>query len=597
MNRTLTGGADKIQSQPILTYRVTPESIFGSIKIPVGANRLYVTGVAAGGKGLVSPSDDPSQWFAGKMVIASSPSGNLVVGTSNKTSSNPAVPLIIDPIGRKVGFVSYDNGGIASEYATKNSNGDVFVNDAGFFIVTGYSTKALLIGREFGRKISFIGTANVVSGSKNVAISDSKSLKDTLAVWITGSQNQLSVMRGVSDDVSASSVYSGNTFTSIFFENDYFFAGEKGGLNNTRLYYSHKDDAVNPNNWDNVVISASEEDLAGICFGNGIYVAAYTDGSIFTADSPAGPWTERTSGVTHIANIKFAGGRFVGHGSAHALSSADGASWTPVPINSLGAPLQDIYNFAYNINGGEWCIMVNETPMNNLLVSSDGGITWSKNPAFKNVINPLGYTPATATIAAHPSGLIVSSINNGSHAVIFDVNRERSGYVMSSSNDGGSLRVIRGSTGEDLLELKGGLSNGIGGSSDLAGYNRYSTSPGYEDSGSPPKIESINENMYGIKIPGGASASNSTEADEASRGGESIMSSKSKTGSFGYGGGTSPTGSSPGGGGGEGIVRRMIDVTPGEEILFSAGLPKVVSGVTSSIKSPGPGKISFEFEQ
>ncbi|MDW5419056.1 hypothetical protein R6242_21015 [Iodobacter sp. CM08] len=78
-------------------------------------------------------------------------------------------------------------------------------------------------------------------------------------------------------------------------------------------------------------------------------------------------------------------------------------------------------------------------------------------------------------------------------------------------------------------------------------------------------------------------------------GGGSILAKAGVRGrGIGYGAGAAGSASSPAGGGGEGVARFKVDVTPGETLLFSAGLP-MANMATISPNEPTCGHIHFEF--
>lgn len=594
MARVLTGGSINDNTPKNLTNRLTPKTIFGSVVVPEGVSSMYVTGVAAGGRGAGSDSIAPHQYYTGETVIKSSPSGNLVVGNSPATATNASIPIIIDPVGKKSAFVAPSSDGtINAASAQGMGGGDLLVSDIGFVYTSGLNGGGFLFSTDYGRSFPVIGTG-LVAGYKKADLNNASNRNDMRLVWIY-SDNQIGVMNGDSGEVVSALYGASKVFETVSYAGGYFFVGEKNGTTFTSLYYASEADAIDPDGWSVVVINgASQKTLSGVSYGNGVYVAVYADGSIYTATDPSGGWVLRSSSATALSNIKFADGNFVAYGATHAISSTDGIAWSSFDIAAISSNSVKLlpHNFTYNHKDATWCIMMNN-PSSSLLISGDGGITWSQKKTFLG----LPGLSNIKSIAGHQSGLIVGSPS--ATAIIYDVTRIRSGKVLSTSRDGGNLRVIRQSDYTELLSLVGGLSNGYGGASDIPGYNRFKTDAGYENSGTPPKIEDISDASYGIKIPGGAAASSDSVVAEALRGGESIMSRTSSSGnSPGYGGGSGPYTTNPGGGGGEGVVRIRVPVTPGETILYSAGMPQFLAkpGISVATQLSGQGHISFEFE-
>jgi hypothetical protein len=161
----------------------------------------------------------------------------------------------------------------------------------------------------------------------------------------------------------------------------------------------------------------------------------------------------------------------------------------------------------------------------------------------------------------------------------------------------------------EQLMLAGGLSNGIGGSSisqpgiDLYGSNGVQTGTASGAEARPPALPQLGTvATYGLKVSGGAGRANT------SQGGASLFApptnfllatSAAPAKPVGPGaGGANSTVASMGAGGGEGVIRHKISVTPGEVLAFSSGLAISNSNLSSAVSlafEPSRGYISFEF--
>lgn len=555
--------------------RFTPKSIVGKLIVPPEMTSMYVTGVAAGGRGVGADSYAVYQNYTGNAVAAVSASGDNAIMTSPSATSSPIT--FIDPVGLKTAMAS----GISDIPASCAGYG-AFVNDAGFCY--SYGSGGTVESWNGGR--SWLGQQAAIGGNgtnqRAADIAPATTLEKTRLSFIA-SPTELGSARK-QGQITAS--YSGKTFNNIFNCNGYFFVGESNATTKTSLYYQTDDKSINPAGWPSVVIDGvNQKILADVCYGNGLYVASFTDGSIYTATTPGGTWTLRTSNVTNLQNLRFANGRFLGCGTTQSTTSLDGIIWTEATLGAAAGTLGMYrYDFAYASSMGAWCIRGST----GILYSTDGG-AWAARP--HNAVTP-------TSIADHPAGLILGSTSGVS--VVYDLTKNYAEHTLSSSRDGGDLRVIRASDREELLNCKGGLSNGAAGSSNLVTSN---TSTGLSlgmNGNNPPLLWNLPDAAHGIKIPGG----NGNITGSGSTGGGSIMAAPvaaTNSDVIGYGAGSAANTTNCGGGGGEGVARYRVPVTPGETILYSAGLPHrlSVSGVAASLTVPyvaGQGHISFEFE-
>jgi hypothetical protein len=572
-----------------LLDRYTPKFPVGSVTVPPGASACFITGVAAGGRassltGTNSPID----------TIAASPSGNIIIGTGG--SGTPSNPIHYDPVGRKQVPICGTAGTLLAAGAT---GANLLVLDNGFIFSSGGS------GRYWTTNLANYGDVwtniNIVMAGGPLCIAAAPSLIDDPVtniriVFITNgapTANSLAVWAGTGFYQGLVSYTNSATLSRIDNVNGFFVLSATGGTNKTCLYFKSNYDATDPNNWPvSVVDAVNNRGPAGLAFGNGIYVYACTDGSLYTATSLTGPWTARTSGVGSIGGIKFAGGRFVCVGSHVSTQSADGITWTSGSLTGLTwGGSQPAVTYCTRI--AKWCALVT-----NQIYTSVNGSTWVAQNAPNGLsVTAILDTPSGLFFATGATGYITPDPTTG-HALQF-----------SSSNDGGSLRVTRVSDNTELLSLAGGLSNGIGGSSiTQPGIDYYGTNavaPGTISSAEarPPTLPHLGSPAtYGLKVAGGAGRANT------SQGGASLFApptnfllSTSATPAKPVGpgaGGANSTVASMGAGGGEGVIRHKISVTPGEVLAFSSGLaisnPNLSSAANLAFE-PSRGYISFEF--
>jgi hypothetical protein len=306
-----------------------------------------------------------------------------------------------------------------------------------------------------------------------------------------------------------------------------------------------------------------------------------------------------------LYGIKYLNGHFVVVGTSGAVvTSADGITWSATTAGTLTRYRKSIHFFKYS---GHY-ILDNSNGSGPLYMSTDLS-TWVSN----------GYANCLSVIATATNVIIF----NGS---AFYADSTPSGYFsisLSTSNDGGDSIIIRNSTLERLIKVKGGLAGnyGAGGNGGSSGAVCYGGNGSYAAAGvngnggvstlwpanctggvtaanmygggGCPLLETMGDTYDGVRVPGGGGGYWTTSS--LSGGGGSIL-TRGGAGyvQLGIGGGQSSA-SQGGGGGGEGIVRATIDVTPGETLNISSGLAQ--KSFSESISTPSNGIVIIEWEE
>ncbi|MCX7206542.1 MAG: hypothetical protein NT086_11265 [Proteobacteria bacterium] len=571
-----------------LLDRYTPKFPVGSVTVPPGAAACFITGVAAGGRAVTMAGAN----MLNPVLLASSASGNIIVSNGVDTGNSSAV--LYDPVGRKQVPLL----GPGGPPIQNNAGGQqLAVLDNGFILSGG--TISMQLSIDFGN--NWLSYTYIKNGQRSLAVAPA-SIDDPImnvrAAYITNgvaTANSVGVWTGVSLYEGLVSYSASTTLTQMDYVNEFFILSATGGTNKTCLYYKEKAGANNPNNWPvSVVDAVNNKTPAGIAFGAGLYVYACSDGSLYTATTLAGPWTARTSNITSIHGIKFAGGRFVCVGAGVSSQSTDGITW--VNGAQTGLTWTNPAKVVYCTKSSKWVACAGAS--NIVIYTSANGSTWVANT------NP--NMPAANLLADTPCGLFFISTSSG---YVSSEPVAGSALSLSTSNDGGALRVTRVADDSEQLMLAGGLSNGIGGSSisqpgiDSYGSNGVQTGTASGVEARPPALPQLGTvATYGLKVSGGAGRANT------SQGGASLFApptnfllatSAAATKPVGPGaGGANSTVASMGAGGGEGVIRHKISVTPGEVLAFSSGLAISNSNLSSAASlafEPSRGYISFEF--
>jgi hypothetical protein len=567
-----------------ISQRLTNKKIFGisgTFTVPAGVNKIYYTGVAGGGRGGGSILNPVTGWASAKVSIGvSSDEGYCFATNATITTDAP----LISAAGRKVSKISNVPFGGSDE-----GGQECYVADNGFAISHAASSRYTIDGG-----LTWQNTSGIASGYSSTALmptSKESSSRANRCAFLGSTGGQLAVWSG---GTWLPSAYSGKVFGSMSYANNYFVATESNVTTKTSIYYKTAADATLASGWTAVVVDGTNEVVLNDSgYGNGVYVLVGAGGVIYTATSLAGPWTARTSNtINNINAVKYAGARWVAVCSGGDILTATDptAAWTKTA--SVGGAV-DRYrkDLQYLSITSHWCVSVSDASVTPKY--STDAITWTNNTAGISI----------HAIAATSSGLLCMT-NAGVAYVIPDP--QKAAYItLSTSGDGGDCKVIRGSTGEELLRLAGGITGGgtnggaggsstrlnmIGGQSTTApaigprGNGAINTPTNYYGGGICPFVEDLllNDGNTGIKIPGGGGAF--WVASAFSEGGLSIMA--------GPGSGMSSS-TAGAGGGGEGVVRFQIDVTPGEILAFGNGLAQTS---TSSAYNPQHGFGMIEWE-
>lgn len=590
MSRTL--GVTAVSAQSTLSARLKNKqvlSLSGAFTVPAGVTRLYYTGVAAGGRDSSAALTPYANWGGTTLAIGVSASEAVCFGAANSTSTTSTAPRF-DPVGRKASQM-----GAPTSIAINGGGGEAFAADNGFMLTHSISNIAPNRSLDGGRTWASDGTQALTNSYNTMALApltnSNAPIADNRAAYVLTTTTGLAVWSGTA--WADSTTYTGKAFSSMSYANGYFIAGENNGTTKTSIYYKLAADAITATGWATVVIDAANNNTVNdIFYGGGLYVAVCAAGKLYTASTIAGAWTARTSNTAAaIYGIKHAAGRWVGVCSdGTTITSTDGITWTnSAAVGSAAARYRKDLN--YLPTTAQWCITKNT--VGTLHYSTDG-TTWTSHAAGLTVY---------ASAATLTGLLLCSSVAS----YLIPDPAKSSYYTLSTNGDGGDVRLLRISDNTELLRLQGGFAGlngaypGWGGSSSStelrgkgmgqAGFganNSLSTGTGAAQLGGVPGGNIVgggaalmlqdlinNEGMSGIKIPGGGS---SIATAAGACGGGSLMAwpgvGYDLPGAGPGGGGGGLTANQPAGGGGEGIVRFYVDVTPGEIIAYSNGLPQ-----------------------
>ena len=146
--------------------------------------------------------------------------------------------------------------------------------------------------------------------------------------------------------------------------------------------------------------SGTTAHLFGVAYGNGIFVATGTNGTIIT--SPDGSvWTPRNSGTTNYLNgVAFGSGTFVAvGGSGTILTSSDGVNWTP-QSSGFGSSFHAV------AHAGGLFLAVGYA---GTIVTSSNAVDWtSRSSGLLNSLHSIGYANGTFVVAGFHGGLATS---------------------------------------------------------------------------------------------------------------------------------------------------------------------------------------------
>jgi|GEM_PF-4653266 len=130
--------------------------------------------------------------------------------------------------------------------------------------------------------------------------------------------------------------------------------------------------AANPSTVTTETLPASTRDLYGIVYGNGIWVAVGSSGTILTK-SGTSAWTKRVSGTTNpFTDVAFNNGVFmaVGYGPT-VRTSTDGITWS-----TKSNPPTGFYLYQIQDSGIGFCVKM----LNSFAFTNDQGATWHAQP-------------------------------------------------------------------------------------------------------------------------------------------------------------------------------------------------------------------------
>lgn len=127
---------------------------------------------------------------------------------------------------------------------------------------------------------------------------------------------------------------------SITYGGGIYVAATQAGAQSALLY------STDGKTWKSISGFASISALmTRVVYGNGVFVAVATNGSIFTS-TDGFSWTSRTSGTTGVIfDVIYAGGTFVAYGQStggtgtYVATSSDGTSWTTQTVTGASYPV------------------------------------------------------------------------------------------------------------------------------------------------------------------------------------------------------------------------------------------------------------------
>ena len=561
--------------------KVFTDSFGESFTVPAGVTEVYATLVAAGGRDL-SAYIVPLGVNAA-MSLCTSPNGAYTVGTVVSGSTSDL--LFYDPIGKKVARRSPNN-----LVQINNGGRQTVVLDNGFIAYAGetsplyWSTNA-----GFGNASSYGIAVGMAYSTFAAAPVDSalSPMSDVRAWGINSTTTTLNYWSG--STFTNGAAYAGKAFASMSYANGYFIAGENNATSKTSLYYQTKALSAGSTTWSNVVIDAVNDNaIYDVTYGGGLYVAVGAGGNIYTCATINGTWVGRTSGVaTQLNAVKYANGRFVVVGSSGVTcTSTDGITWSTTTASTSARFRGDLQwwaansvwvlaggsslNFYYSADATSW---TGVTALNcrALTITAAGMIYCTGSATASLTTSHLTATDSTAFSTSNVGGSAGVSRVSGS---IVKVTGGAVGMAQVGGDGGSSFtaNVMRGGTSATSNPAQGmGGNGGITTVIQASGTGGFTNAANLYGGGGAPLLETINEELEGVFIPGGGGAYWATSGQ--SGGGGTILApgGTAATDGMGYGGGMGST-STGAGGGGESVVRYKIATTPGETLCISCGL-------------------------
>jgi hypothetical protein len=273
--------------------------------------------------------------------------------------------------------------------------------------------------------------------------------------------------------------------------------------------------------------SASTRSWKAVTYGNGLYVAVASDGTISNSvmTSPDGTtWTSRTSTLTNLWSVTYGSGLFVAvsgdTSTSNVMTSPDGINWT-TRVTPLGS--SNIKSVAYGngvfvavdeLNGGTG-IMYSGAPDTTTVQNNNiyqGGMSIMGNLG-------IGLSIASTTSLLHIVGTVPSSGNAAGITIVTATGSESNagGSFSFTGGAGGNSTGLAG-TGGGFTVVGGAGGNTSSGSSNSAGFGGVISltagKGGDETNNQPARIGA------GVIITGGAGGSASTTTTTSGLGGK-----------------------------------------------------------------------------
>ncbi|BFT69536.1 S-layer homology domain-containing protein [Paenibacillus sp. P36] len=209
---------------------------------------------------------------------------------------------------------------------------------------------------------------------------------------------------------------------------------------------------------DNWYIRSTGQTMVGVTYGNGMYVAVGTSGTILTSSDGVN-WMPRKSGITNaLYGVSYFNGTYVAVGAAGIiLTSSDGVSWMP----RTSSTTYDLRTVNYS-NGAFVAVGQNGT-----ILTSNDGMSWtSRSSGTTQYLYAVSYfngnyivVGAVGTILISSDGATWTSRASGTTNGLYGVSYSNGTYVVV----GQSGKVFTSSDGVNWMPRTSITTNGLNG--------------------------------------------------------------------------------------------------------------------------------------
>ncbi|WP_240036784.1 S-layer homology domain-containing protein [Paenibacillus amylolyticus] len=207
---------------------------------------------------------------------------------------------------------------------------------------------------------------------------------------------------------------------------------------------------------DNWYIRSIGQNMIGVTYGNGMYVAVGTSGTVLTSSDGVN-WMTRTAGTaTQLNGVAYSNGTYVAVGQGgRILTSSDGMSWI---IRDSGTT-NDLRTVNY-INGAYMAVGANGT-----ILTSGDGVSWTSQASgttqFLFAVNYFNGTymavGAVGTILTSSDGASWTSRSSGTTTGLYGVSYANGTYVVV----GLSGKILTSSDGTNWTSRTSGTTNNL----------------------------------------------------------------------------------------------------------------------------------------